>query len=117
MRAIEFGARLIESQHLQGFKHADAFHRRCDVVTGLAVGSTREGISIVTMAAGYVETDISAQFLATAAGKEFVSRRFPVGRAGEVAEVALLVRRLVEDRLQFLTETTIYIDGGQGVNA
>lgn len=82
----------------------------------LAVEWARAGISVVTVAPGYVDTDISAAFLATEAGKDFVSKRIPVGRAGEVAEVALLVRRLVEDRLQFLTGTTIYIDGGQGVS-
>jgi NAD(P)-dependent dehydrogenase (short-subunit alcohol dehydrogenase family) len=82
----------------------------------LAVEWARDGISVVTVAPGYVETDISAEFLATEAGKEFVSKRIPVGRAGDVAEVAMLIRRLVEDRLQFLTGTTIYIDGGQGIS-
>lgn len=100
----------------QNFAYSASKAGLAALTRSLAVEWARDGISVLTVAPGYVDTDISAAFLATEAGKEFVSKRIPVGRAGEVGEIALLVRRLVEDRLQFLTGTTIYIDGGQGVN-
>jgi len=101
----------------QNFAYSASKAGLAALTRSLAVEWAKDGISVLTVAPGYVNTDISAEFLATEAGKEFVSKRIPVGRAGEVAEIALLVRRLVEDRLQFLTGTTIYMDGGQAINS
>jgi NAD(P)-dependent dehydrogenase (short-subunit alcohol dehydrogenase family) len=48
--------------------------------------------------------------------RAWIQKRIPVGRPGEVSEVARLVGSLFVERITFLTGETIYIDGAQGMN-
>lgn len=82
----------------------------------LAVEWARDGIRVLNVAPGYIETDLNRDFLAQDKVKAWLGRRVPVGRAGAADEVARLVATLFADNIGFLTGETIYLDGGQGMN-
>lgn len=82
----------------------------------LAAEWARDGIRVLDVAPGYIETDINRDFLASDKIQAWLKRRVPVGRAGSAQEVARLVGALYAENIAFLTGETIYIDGGQGVN-
>jgi NAD(P)-dependent dehydrogenase (short-subunit alcohol dehydrogenase family) len=81
----------------------------------LAVEWASQGITVVNVAPGYIETDFNREFLARAEVKAFMTRRIPVRRTGTADEVARLVAALFVERIGYLTGETIYIDGGQGM--
>jgi NAD(P)-dependent dehydrogenase (short-subunit alcohol dehydrogenase family) len=83
----------------------------------LAVEWARDNIAVVDVAPGYVETDLNREYLQSERGRQAIERRVPVKRAGETAEVARLVASLFQEDIKYLTGETIYIDGGQGINA
>lgn len=82
----------------------------------LAAEWARDGIRVLDVAPGYIETDLNRDFLASDKIQAWLKRRVPVGRAGSAHEVARLVGALYAENIAFLTGETIYIDGGQGVN-
>jgi len=92
-------------------KAAVAAMTRC-----LASEWAKDGIRVVDIAPGYIETDLNRDFLASEKVKSWLRRRIPVGRAGDVREISRLVGALFSERIGFLTGTTIYVDGGQGAN-
>lgn len=82
----------------------------------LAAEWARDGVRIIDVAPGYIETDLNREFLAGDKVKAWLKRRVPAGRAGTAHEVARLVAALYVEKIAFLTGETIYVDGGQGVN-
>ncbi|MDP2409766.1 MAG: SDR family oxidoreductase [Pseudolabrys sp.] len=82
----------------------------------LAVEWAKDGIAVVDVAPGYVETDLNRDFLARDKVKSWLQRRVPVGRAGMVDEVARLVGAIFSENIKYLTGETIYLDGGHGMN-
>jgi NAD(P)-dependent dehydrogenase (short-subunit alcohol dehydrogenase family) len=82
----------------------------------LAVEWASQGISVINVAPGYVETDLNRELLTKSKLRTWLGRRVPVGRPGTPKEVAALVAALFTEDLPFLTGETIYIDGGQGMN-
>lgn len=82
----------------------------------LAAEWARDGIRVLDVAPGYIETDLNREFLASDKARSWLKRRVPVGRAGRTDEVARLVGALFSEKIGFLTGETIYIDGGQGAN-
>jgi NAD(P)-dependent dehydrogenase (short-subunit alcohol dehydrogenase family) len=82
----------------------------------LAAEWARDGIRVLDVAPGYIETDLNREFLASEKTQAWLKRRVPAGRAGSPNEVARLVGALYAENIAFLTGETIYIDGGQGVN-
>jgi NAD(P)-dependent dehydrogenase (short-subunit alcohol dehydrogenase family) len=82
----------------------------------LASEWANDGIRVLDVAPGYIETELNREFLATEKTRNWIKRRVPVGRAGNVTEVARLVGALFSERIGFLTGETIYVDGGQGAN-
>lgn len=81
----------------------------------LAAEWAPQGIAVMNVAPGYVETDFNREFLARGEVQAFLARRIPVGRTGTAAEVARLVAALFTERIGYLTGETIYIDGGHGM--
>jgi NAD(P)-dependent dehydrogenase (short-subunit alcohol dehydrogenase family) len=81
----------------------------------LAVEWARDGIKVLTVAPGYVPTDLNAGWLADAETRAKVERLIPVRRLGEPSEIGRLVALLMLEDLGFLTGETIYIDGAQSV--
>ena len=82
----------------------------------LAVEWAEDGISVVNVAPGYVETDFNRAFMQRDSVKRWMERRIPAGRTGTPEEVGLLVAALFSMRMPYLTGETIYLDGGHGVN-
>lgn len=75
-----------------------------------------DGIRVLNVAPGYIETDLNRDFLADPKVRAWIGKRVPVGRPGTPEEVARLVVTLFDPGLGFLTGETITMDGGQGMN-
>lgn len=82
----------------------------------LATEWAKDGIRVLDVAPGYIETELNKDFLGTEKNKSWIKRRVPVGRPGSVDEVARLVGALFHEKIGFLTGETIYVDGAQGAN-
>jgi NAD(P)-dependent dehydrogenase (short-subunit alcohol dehydrogenase family) len=82
----------------------------------LSVEWASDGIAVVNVAPGYIETDLNRDFLSRDKVRAWMQKRIPVGRPGDVREIARLVGALFAERIAFLTGETIYIDGAQGMN-
>jgi 3-oxoacyl-[acyl-carrier protein] reductase len=70
----------------------------------------RRGITVNSVAPGYLETDLSSG-LAQGQRQQIVNRT-PLGRLGSVEDVVPVVRFLLSKESGFLTGQTIVIDGG-----
>jgi NAD(P)-dependent dehydrogenase (short-subunit alcohol dehydrogenase family) len=82
----------------------------------LASEWAKDGIRVLDVAPGYIETDLNREFLGSEKVQSWLKRRVPVGRPGSAEEVARLVGALFSEKIAFLTGETIYVDGGQGAN-
>ncbi|MFN8533934.1 MAG: SDR family oxidoreductase [Dehalococcoidia bacterium] len=82
----------------------------------LAVEWARDGITVFTVAPGFVLTNLNQEFFDDETNRTRVLQRIPVRRLGEPEEIGRLVAVLLEERIRYLTGTTIYVDGGQGIN-
>ncbi|SDS19806.1 SDR family NAD(P)-dependent oxidoreductase [Microterricola viridarii] len=94
------------------YVHYAAAKAGLDALTlGLAKEVGPEGIRVVGVAPGTIRTDIHAD--AGDAGRpDRVASRVPLGRAGEVEDVAPLVAWLFGPGAGFITGTTIRVAGG-----
>ncbi|MCB1742322.1 MAG: SDR family oxidoreductase [Gammaproteobacteria bacterium] len=82
----------------------------------LAVEWAVDGIAVVNLAPGYVETDLNRDYLSRPKVQDFLRGRIPGGRVGTVDEVARLVKAVLDADVGYLTGETIYMDGGHGMN-
>jgi NAD(P)-dependent dehydrogenase (short-subunit alcohol dehydrogenase family) len=82
----------------------------------MAVEWARDGIRTMTVAPGYIETDLNRDYLSRDKVKAWMRQRIPVGGPGTATDVARLVAAIMTESIGFLTGETIYIDGGQGMN-
>lgn len=80
----------------------------------LAVEWASQGIRVMNIAPGYIETDLNHDALAGPL-RAFLEARVPVGRPGRPEEVARLVASMFVEDIAFLTGETIYLDGAHGV--
>lgn len=81
----------------------------------LAVEWARDNISVLNVAPGYIKTGLTPMWTDEKA-LAWLSKRVPVKRGGEPAEVARLIGALFSEDIPFLTGETLYIDGGHGLN-
>jgi NAD(P)-dependent dehydrogenase (short-subunit alcohol dehydrogenase family) len=81
----------------------------------LAVEWGGDGISVFTVAPGYVLTDLNADWLSHAENRARVERRIPTGQVAAAADIARLVASLMLENVGFLSGETIYVDGAQSV--
>ena len=85
-------------------------------VEGLAKASAVElaphGVRVNTVAPTFVETDMTAPFLAEPGFREEVERQIPLGRLGRVEDVAGAVAYLASDSAALVTGTSLRVDGG-----
>lgn len=82
----------------------------------LAVEWAPDGIRVIDVAPGYIETDLNKDFMTSEKVQKWLARRVPVGRAGQADEVAAFVASLYKTPIGYLTGETIYLDGGHGMN-
>jgi NAD(P)-dependent dehydrogenase (short-subunit alcohol dehydrogenase family) len=80
----------------------------------LAVEWARDGIRVLNVAPGYIETDLNREELNEGALQAFLRKRIPVGGPGQAGDIGRLVAMLYQLPGSFLTGETIYVDGGQG---
>lgn len=92
-------------------KAAVAAMTRC-----MAVEWARDGIRVINVAPGYIETDLNRDYLSRDKVKDWLQQRIPVGAPGSANDVARLVASLCCERIGFLTGETIYVDGAQGMS-
>ena len=78
----------------------------------LAVEWGKEGIRVNSVAPWYINTPLAAQVLSNKVYKDEVLSRTPMGRVGEVEEVASLVAYLCMPSSSYITGQTISVDGG-----
>jgi len=81
----------------------------------LATEWARDGITVMNVAPGFIETDLNRETLQEEKFLNWLRARSPVRRPGTPDEVARVVASLFSDDIGFLTGETIYIDGGQGM--
>jgi NAD(P)-dependent dehydrogenase (short-subunit alcohol dehydrogenase family) len=81
----------------------------------LAVEWGGDGISVFTIAPGYVLTDLNAEWLSDPDARERIARRIPAGRIAVPADIARLVSALMLENVAFLSGETIYVDGAQSL--
>jgi NAD(P)-dependent dehydrogenase (short-subunit alcohol dehydrogenase family) len=79
----------------------------------LAMDWARDGIRVVCVAPGYVESDISRDVLADAKARDWIVKRIPLRRVAQPEEVGEFVAFVASDRARFCTGETYYVDGGQ----
>ncbi|MEQ9638880.1 MAG: SDR family oxidoreductase [Alphaproteobacteria bacterium] len=82
----------------------------------LAVEWGRDGIRAVTVAPGFIATDLNAKHRENQAISDYMTSRIPAGVHGTPEEVGKLVAAVIDADLVFLNGETIYLDGGQSVN-
>ncbi|AGW89592.1 MULTISPECIES: SDR family NAD(P)-dependent oxidoreductase [Cupriavidus] len=81
----------------------------------LAVEWARNGIRVLNIAPGYIETDLNREELNGEALQAFLKKRIPAGGPGQAADIGRLVAMLFQLPGRFLTGETLYVDGGQGM--
>ncbi|UIF90042.1 SDR family NAD(P)-dependent oxidoreductase [Cupriavidus sp. UYPR2.512] len=81
----------------------------------LAVEWARNGIRVLNIAPGYIETDLNREELNGEALQSFLKKRIPAGGPGQAADIGRLVTMLFLLPGRFLTGETLYVDGGQGM--
>lgn len=79
----------------------------------LAHDWARDGIRVLCVAPGYVESDISKDVLAHEAKRDWILKRIPLRRVAQPGEIADFVAFLASDEASFCTGETYYVDGGQ----
>ncbi|KWF24867.1 SDR family NAD(P)-dependent oxidoreductase [Burkholderia pseudomultivorans] len=82
----------------------------------LAVEWAQDGIRVINVAPGYIETDLNADAMAPdSALRAYLDKRIPGRKPGTAADIGALVAALYSPASRFLTGETIYIDGAQGI--
>jgi acetoacetyl-CoA reductase len=83
----------------------------CGFTKALAHEGASRGITVNTIAPGYVDTDMVRKLSSDVLEK--IVSRIPVGRPGQSQEIARGVAFLVSDDAGFITGATLSINGGQ----
>jgi NAD(P)-dependent dehydrogenase (short-subunit alcohol dehydrogenase family) len=78
----------------------------------LAVQWARHGIRVNAIAPGWIDTEMTGDWLATDKGQETVQRLAPLRRAGTVDEIATTALFLAGDGASYVTGAVLAVDGG-----
>ncbi len=78
----------------------------------LAVEYGREGIRANCIVPGPIPTDLNAPFLGTPEGREMTAAFIPLGRVGEIEDVASAAVFLASDEARWITGAVLRVDGG-----
>lgn len=77
----------------------------------------REGIRVVSVSPGCINTPMVQASLAAQGGEADVANRHPLGRIGQPEEVAAAILWLASSAASFVTATDLEVDGGLGAFA
>ena len=78
----------------------------------LAAQWARHGIRVNAVAPGWVDTEMTSEWLSTDRGRETVQRLVPLGRPAEPAEVACAALFLASEASSYVTGAVLPVDGG-----
>ena len=78
----------------------------------IAYELAEHGIRVVNVAPGAIETPINAAVLADPKQRKAVENEIPLGRWGQVDDVARAVAWLASNDAEYVTGTTLFVDGG-----
>jgi 3-oxoacyl-[acyl-carrier protein] reductase len=82
----------------------------------LALELADRGIRVNAVAPGFIDTPMTAPFLAVGDRRSKLAERTPAGRVGTVDDVAGAVAYLCSEDATFVTGTTLWVDGGIATN-
>ncbi len=88
----------------------------CHMTSVLAMELGPKGITVNTLAPGYVETDLNRSFLQGPAGARIASR-VPLGRLGQPEDLDGALLLLTSDAGRFITGVVLPVDGGHVVSS
>jgi NAD(P)-dependent dehydrogenase (short-subunit alcohol dehydrogenase family) len=71
------------------------------------------GVTVNAVAPGYIETDLTREYLDQADNRTHLASLVPAERLGRPQEVADAVTFLASDRAGFITGQILYVDGGR----
>jgi NAD(P)-dependent dehydrogenase (short-subunit alcohol dehydrogenase family) len=77
----------------------------------------RNGIRVVSVSPGAIDTPLVRASLAEQGGEAELANRHPLGRIGQPEEVAHAVLWLASNDASFITGTDLAVDGGLGALA
>ena len=72
-----------------------------------------QGVTVNAVAPGYIETDLTRDYLDVGQNRAALEALVPAGRLGRPSEVADAIVFLASDRAEFITGQVLYIDGGR----
>jgi gluconate 5-dehydrogenase len=73
----------------------------------------RHGVNVNAVAPGYIETDLTKDYLGQDNNRESLESLVPAARLGRPEEVADAITFLASDRARFITGQVLYVDGGR----
>ena len=82
------------------------------MMKGIALDLSPHGILVNTLAVGAVETDMNAAVLQDPDALKAVENGIPLGRMATPQEIATLTCALISSQAQYMTGSTILVDGG-----
>jgi gluconate 5-dehydrogenase len=70
------------------------------------------GVTVNAIAPGYIQTELTQALWSDLAFNEWLEKRTPAGRWGQVQDLAASVAFLASDEASFITGQTLVVDGG-----
>ncbi len=97
--------------------HADAYTASKGALVLLtkswALEYAKDRIRVNCVCPGVVDTDMTKEFLSTKAEREMMDSEYPIGRIGNVEDIAKSVLYFASDDSGWVTGSTLAIDGGE----
>lgn len=79
----------------------------------MALEWIRYNIQVNAILPGYFETPMNTHFFATDVGKKIIKQNIPAGRLGQQGDIKGLAVYLASEASNFMTGSSVIIDGGQ----